>query len=327
MLYSALAHLKHTTLLLLSITSCTVWADLSSEPINPILAPQYMSEGKVQLGEQLFHDPRLSSDNSISCASCHNLANGGADKHPVSLGVNKAPGIANAPTVFNTGLNLAQFWDGRAQTLDDQVNGPIHNPVEMNSNWPQITDKLMRDEELRQRFLEIYKDGITGTNIRDALATFERSLLTTNAPFDQWLQGKEDALTKQQIKGYRLFKSYGCVSCHQGANVGGNMYAHFGAVDDIQTYFQTRGTGESAVDLGRFNVTGAPSDKHLFKVPSLRLVVKTAPYFHDGSVETLPEAIHVMAKYQLGRDIPDPHVEAIVSFLHSLVGKHPRLQP
>lgn len=327
MLDCALKHLKHSTLLLLSIISCSAWADLSSEPIHPIQAPSSMSEDKVQLGEQLFHDPRLSSNNSISCASCHNLANGGADKHPVSFGVNNAPGIANTPTVFNTSLNLAQFWDGRAQALDDQVNGPVHNPVEMNSNWEQITDKLNRDADLRQRFFRIYKDGINGANIRDALATFERSLLTVNAPFDQWLEGKRDALSEQQIKGYRLFKSYGCVSCHQGANVGGNMYAHFGAVDDIQTYFQTRGSNESAVDLGRYNVTGAPEDKHLFKVPSLRLAVKTAPYFHDGSVDTLQDAIHVMAKYQLGRDIPDPHVEAIVSFLHSLVGEHPRLQP
>lgn len=327
MLDCTLAQLKHSTLLLLSIISCSAWADLSSEPIHPIKAQQSMPVDKIQLGERLFHDPRLSSNNRISCASCHNLANGGADKLPVSFGVNNAPGIANTPTVFNTGLNLAQFWDGRAQTLDDQVNGPVHNPVEMNSNWEQISNKLNRDEDLRQRFLRIYKDGINGPNIRDALATFERSLLTVNAPFDQWLEGKRDALTEQQVKGYRLFKSYGCVSCHQGANVGGNMYAHFGAVDDIRTYFQARGSNESAVDLGRYNVTGAPEDKYLFKVPSLRLAVKTAPYFHDGSVDTLQDAIHIMAKYQLGRDIPDPHVEAIVAFLHSLVGEHPRLQP
>jgi len=327
MLYSALAHLKRTTLLLLSISSCSALADLSSEPISPIKAVHSDPADKIRLGELLFHDVRLSSDNSISCASCHNLKNGGADRSSVSYGVNNAPGTVNTPTVFNTRFNLAQFWDGRAQTLNDQVNGPIHNPVEMNSNWEQITHKLNRDTELRKRFTQSYRGGINETNIRDALAAFERSLLTVNAPFDQWLQGKRDALTEQQVKGYRLFKSYGCVSCHQGANVGGNMYAHFGAVDDIQTYFQTRGTDESAVDLGRYNVTGAPEDKHLFKVPSLRLAVKTAPYFHDGSVDTLQDAIRVMAKYQLGRDIPDPHVEAIVSFLHSLVGEHPRLKP
>lgn len=327
MLYSAFAHLKRTTLLLLSVTSFSVYADLISEPISAIPAFPSDSMDKIQLGEQLFHDVRFSSDNSISCASCHNLANGGADQSPISFGVDNTPGVANTPTVFNTSLNFAQFWDGRAQTLNDQVNGPVHNPVEMNSNWDQITAKLNRDNDLRSRFTQIYKDGINGANIRDALTAFEGSLLTVNAPFDQWLQGKRDALTDQQLKGYRLFKSYGCVSCHQGANVGGNMYAHFGAVDDIQTYFQTRGTGESAVDLGRFNVTGMQEDKHLFKVPSLRLAVKTAPYFHDGSVATLPDAIRVMAKYQLGRDIPDPHVEAIVGFLHSLVGEHPRLRP
>lgn len=327
MLHSPLSYIKRITLLLLTFTASAALADLSSEPISPIASQQSDPAVKIQLGEALFHDVRLSSDNSISCASCHDLANGGADQHPVSFGVNNAAGTANAPTVFNSHLNLAQFWDGRAQTLNDQVNGPVHNPVEMNSNWEQIVGKLKQDENLRQRFNDTYVDGINSNNIRDAITAFERSLVTVNSPFDQWLQGKQDALTQQQVKGYRLFKSYGCVSCHQGANVGGNMYAHFGAVDDIQTYFQSRGTRESAVDLGRYNVTGAAADKHLFKVPSLRLAVKTAPYFHDGSVETLPEAIRVMAKYQLGRDIPDPHVNAIVSFLHALVGEHPRLNP
>jgi cytochrome c peroxidase len=301
--------------------------DLRHEPINPILAAQNLSSQKVELGESLFHDVRLSKDNSISCASCHNLSKGGTDNQPVSRGVNDALGSANAPTVYNSALNFMQFWDGRALNLREQANGPVHNPVEMNSNWPDITHKLSHDRPLSERFARLYPDGLTADNIRDAIATFEASLLTSHSPFDRWLKGEAQALSEQQIQGYRLFKSYGCISCHQGANVGGNMFAYLGAVNNVQSYFQQRGTPINTPDYGRYSVTGELEDKYLFKVPSLRLAVKTAPYFHDGSVSTLQEAIRLMARYQLGREIPDNHTDAIIIFLHSLVGEHPRLTP
>jgi len=301
--------------------------DLRHEPINPIPAPQNLSSQKVELGESLFHDVRLSKDNSISCASCHNLSKGGTDNQPVSRGVNDALGSANAPTVYNSALNFMQFWDGRALNLREQANGPVHNPVEMNSNWPDITHKLSHDRPLSERFARLYPDGLTADNIRDAIATFEASLLTSHSPFDRWLKGEAQALSEQQIQGYRLFKSYGCISCHQGANVGGNMFAYLGAVNNVQSYFQQRGTPINTPDYGRYSVTGELEDKYLFKVPSLRLAVKTAPYFHDGSVSTLQEAIRLMARYQLGREIPDNHTDAIIIFLHSLVGEHPRLTP
>ena len=301
--------------------------DLMHEPINPIPAAPNLSLQKVELGESLFHDTRLSNDNSISCASCHNLANGGTDNQPVSRGVSGALGSANAPTVYNSALNFMQFWDGRALNLREQANGPVHNPVEMNSNWPEIIKKLSRDTSLSHRFKHLYPDGLTANNIRDAIATFEASLLTRHSAFDRRLEGDTHALSKQQVLGYRLFKSYGCISCHQGANVGGNMFAHLGAVNDVQSYFLQRGAPVNTPDYGRYNVTGEPEDKYLFKVPSLRLVVKTAPYFHDGSVSSLEDAIRLMARYQLGREIPDNHTEAIIIFLHSLVGEHPRLTP
>lgn len=301
--------------------------DLMQEPINPIPDPPKLSSQKVRLGASLFHDARLSHDNSINCASCHNLANGGTDNQVVSRGINGAVGIANAPTVYNSALNFTQFWDGRALTLHEQINGPVHNPVEMNSHWPEIINKLSKDPALDHQFSHLYPDGLTADNIRDAIATFEQSLLTRNSAFDRWLTGDNQALSAQQIQGYRLFKSYGCISCHQGANVGANMFAHLGAVNNVQGYFQQRREPISSSDYGRYNITGERQDKYLFKVPSLRLAVKTAPYFHDGSVSTLQDAIRLMARYQLGRDIPDTHTEAIITFLHSLVGEHPRLTP
>ncbi len=327
--------LRSHTLLLLFLVSLTLLyttkpyaTELRSEPISPIpLSAQALSSKKVALGEQLFHDPRLSSNNTVSCASCHNLSNGGTDNRQVSLGIHGASGAANAPTVYNSAFNFTQFWDGRAQDLQAQVNGPIHNPVEMGSTWPEVVEKLSQDSALLHRFGELYEEGISEHSIRDAIATFEKSLVTTDAPFDRWLRGDAQALSPEQVRGYKLFKSYGCVSCHQGANVGGNMFAYFGAVEDISSYFQARGGRITPTDLGRFNVTGDPQDKHLFKVPSLRLAVKTAPYFHDGSVASLQHAIRLMARYQLGRDIPDAHTAAIEHFLHSLVGQHPRLQP
>jgi len=301
--------------------SAVAGAPLTNEPITPVPAPLDASDARAQLGDRLFHDPRLSADNSVSCATCHVLALGGADGRPVSYGLGGAKGDINSPTVFNSALNLAQFWDGRAPSLEDQVDEPLHSPVEMATTWEQVLGKLRADEGLVAQFAQAYPDGLTAANVRDAIATFERTLNTTGSPFDRYLLGDEQALTPAARRGYLLFKNFGCASCHQGAAVGGNMYQQMGALGD---YFADRGAITKA-DLGRYNVTGAEQDRYVFKVPSLRLATLTAPYFHDGSVATLDEAIDVMARYQLGRSIPPEQRRDIIAFLESLVGTHPRL--
>jgi len=293
---------------------------LRDEPIRPIPAAERLDLRKVLLGESLFHENRLSADNSISCASCHALTEAGAEHRPHSVGINQAVGPINAPTVFNARFNVAQFWDGRAATLEEQAAGPVHNPIEMGSNWKEVIGKLNRDEKYVARFAEVYDGEITPERIVDAIATYERSLLTLNSPFDRYLRGDETAISDEVKEGYNLFKSYGCISCHQGVNVGGNMFQKLGTMGD---YFADRGN-ISDVDYGRFNVTGEEEDRYVFKVPSLRLVTKTAPYFHDGTVKTLEKAIKLMAKYQLGRDIEDQDVDLIIRFLESLSGEYQR---
>ncbi|UTW45012.1 cytochrome-c peroxidase [bacterium SCSIO 12696] len=288
-----------------------------SEPITPILTPHDLDEGAVQLGKRLFHSVELSGDNSVSCASCHKVDGGGDDDLRFSIGVGGQIGPINAPTVLNSSLNAFQFWDGRAETLEQQAEGPIHNPLEMNSSWQEVIQKLSVNRDWVEEFRDIYPDGITATNIARAIASYEKALVTPGSPFDRYLLGEESAITDRAKEGYRLFIQMGCVSCHQGQNVGGNMFQQFGIMGD---YFRDRGAVTEA-DYGRFNVTGKESDRFKFKVPGLRNVAKTAPYFHDGSVETLAEAIRTMARYQLGRGISDSQVQAIEAFLRSLSGE------
>ncbi len=296
----------------------------TDEPLQPLQPYQNLDPSKVVLGERLFHDTRLSSDNSISCASCHNLATNGTDDRASSIGVGGVSGAIKAPTVYNAANNFAQFWDGRAATLEEQAVGPVHNPVEMNSNWEQVLGKLREDAILVQGFEDSYPDGLTADNIAHAIAEFERSLITLNSPFDRWLQGDDSALNEAELKGYRLFKSYGCSSCHQGRNVGGNLYAYMGAMGD---YFSDRGGKIIESDLGRFNVTKDESDRYLFKVPSLRMAARQKYFFHDSSQTSLDDAIRVMGRYQLGRDIPGKDIVSIAAFLRTLVGVHPRMKP
>ncbi|MCU7851722.1 MAG: cytochrome-c peroxidase [Candidatus Thiodiazotropha sp. (ex Monitilora ramsayi)] len=300
-------------------------AEVRNEPIKPLpLHQPDLNLKLVDLGDRLFHDPRLSQDNSISCASCHVLSSGGTDRLPVSVGVGGAKGGIKAPTVYNSSFNFVQFWDGRVDTLEDQAAGPVHNPLEMNSNWTEVIGKLQNDQEIVVSFRSLFDDGITPENIVAAIAEFEKSLVTANSRFDRWLLGDDSALTDFELIGYRLFKSYGCISCHQGANVGGNLYAYMGAMGD---YFKDRKSVVTTADFGRFNVTGKEDDKHFFKVPSLRLAAINSPYFHDASVQTLSEAVLVMGRYQLGREISASDVDAIVAFISSLLGEHHRLKP
>lgn len=284
---------------------------------QPIPRELPLNPGKVALGKRLFHDVRLSADDSVSCASCHDLSGGGVDNRARSVGVNGGVGGINAPTVLNSGFNFVQFWDGRAPTLEAQVDGPVNHPLEMASNWGQVLGKLMQDEDYRVRFLGAYPDGINSTNVKDAIATFERSLVTTDSPFDLYLRGDKTALDAPALHGWQLFQSYGCVSCHQGVNFGGNFYERMGLMGD---YFGDRGNPTEA-DNGRYNVTHDEADRHYFRVPPLRNVALSYPYFHDGSVDHLNDAVRTMAKYQLGRAMPDDDVEAIVAFLISLTGR------
>ena len=295
----------------------------AGEPIRPIPAAPEADPEKVALGRALFHDPRLSKDNSTACVTCHDLSHGGDDGRAVSVGVEGRTGPINAPTVFNAGLNFRQFWDGRAATLEHQIDGPVQAPAELGSLWPEVIGKLYEHEGYPGRFNALYPDGITRANVKDALATYMRSLTTPNGRFDRWLGGEADALSQQEKRGYALFKHYGCVSCHQGANVGGNMFQVFGVLND---YFRRRGDITDA-DLGRFNVTGNPADRHAFKVPSLRMAALTAPYLHDGSAATLRDAVDAMFTFQLGREAPDADKEAIVAFIATLAGESRELDP
>jgi len=291
---------------------------LASEPIAPLPLRVDLDRRKVDLGHRLFLDSRLSRDNSTSCGSCHGLGTGGTDQRSRSIGIGGAQGDVNAPTVFNSGFNFRQFWDGRAATLEDQIDGPLTHPKEMGSTWPDVVGKLRNDPQYVAGFGALYPDGIQRDNIKDVIATFERSLVTSNSRFDKFLRGDGQALTDRERAGYQRFKVYGCVSCHQGANVGGNMYQKFGVVAD---YFADRGNITKA-DLGRFNVTGLERDRYRFRVPSLRNVGVTPPYFHDGSAASLVDAVDVMAKYQLGRSLSIADRDLIVEFLFTLTGEY-----
>jgi cytochrome c peroxidase len=288
-----------------------------AEPIRPIPLSIKADSLKVALGRELFHDTRLSANNTVSCATCHDLKRGGADGLPLSRGINGQIGEMNAPTVYNSAFNFRQFWDGRADTLEQQVEGPIHNPKEMACEWAEIISRLSSVRTYVSAFAAIYPDGIKEANIRDAIATFERSLITPNSRLDQYLRGNTGALTQDERKGYQLFKDLGCIACHQGVNVGGNMFQKLGVMRD---YFATR-RPLSHADMGRFNVTGKESDRHFFKVPSLRNIELTGPYFHDGSAKTLDDAVRIMINFQLGQTVDDGDVKLVVAFLKTLTGQ------
>ena len=286
------------------------------EPLLPLFKPLDLNEKKVQLGVALFHDPRLSKDDTISCASCHDLLVGGADRLVHSFGVDGKEGDVNAPSVYNSSLSYIQFWDGRAKDLYEQAVGPIFNPVEMAANWDIVLPKLLADEDLVEHFREIYNSPPNETNVIDAIVEFERSLVTPSR-MDRWLLGDDNAITPKELEGYRTFVRYGCVACHQGVGVGSNMMQRFGIMYDY--YADTDVVMKS--DMGRFNVTGREEDKFVFKVPTLRNVAFTPPYFHDGSTATLPDAVARMGLMQLGVELPLKDVESITLFLLTLNGE------
>ena len=270
----------------------------AQEPITPIPLSVALDPQRVALGERLFHDVRLSHDNTRACATCHPLQRGGMDGHPRAITADGTLHPRNTPTIFNVGLNASLNWDGIATTLEAHAEIVLLHPSLMNTTWPELLAKLQADADYVTRFNTAYAAGLTPANVLDALASFERSLLTPNARFDRYLRGELQALTAPEQQGYRLFKSYGCVACHQGINIGGNMYQKFGI-------FEETGDGESPaalVDLGRYAVTKVARDRAVFRVPSLRNVAVTAPYFHDGRAATLEDAVETMAQSPVRED-------------------------
>ncbi len=288
--------------------------DEALKPLPPVPA---LDAAKVELGRQLFNEPRLSVNNTLSCASCHHLEAGGADNRPFSVGFDGKPVEINTPSVFNASLNFKQFWNGRVDTLEAQVEQVVISPVEMGSDWKTVVQNLAALPVYQNAFKQAYPDGVTAANVQNALATYERTLLTPNSRFDQYLLGNTEVLTIQEKYGYQRFKDYGCIACHQGVNIGGNMFQKFGVMGD---YFKARGNPVES-DLGRYLLTKDEEDRHVFKVPSLRNVAVTAPYFHDASAKTLAEAVDVMFKYQLGRNPSQDDKDLIIQFLKTLTGE------
>ncbi|CAI1004693.1 Cytochrome c551 peroxidase precursor [Serratia liquefaciens] len=290
-------------------------AEHRNEPIQPIPKALPVDAQKVALGFRLYHDPRLSGDSTLSCAHCHSLNTGGVDGRKTSIGVGGAVGPINAPTVFNSVFNSEQFWDGRAPTLQVQAGGPPLNPIEMASkSWEEIIGKLDKDPVLTRDFVAAYPQGLSGETITDAIAEFEKTLITPDSPFDNWLRGDDKAMMMQQKHGYQLFKDNKCATCHGGTILGGRSFEPLGLKRDFNF-------GEiTAADIGRMNVTSEARDRLRQKVPGLRNVALTGPYFHRGDVATLDEAVKLTLRYQVGTELPQQDVDDIVAFLESLTG-------
>jgi cytochrome c peroxidase len=287
------------------------------EPVTPVVLAEDLDPAKVALGRELFHDVRLSRGNKLSCASCHHLDRSGDDHNPHSLGSDGRPLDFNAPTVFNATLNYRLNWRGNFRTLEEQNEAVLQDPRLMNTSWEELLKRIRADQDYQAAFSAIYTSAPQRSSILDALATFHRSLLTPDAPFDDYLRGARDAITADQQRGYQLFKSYGCIACHQGTNLGGNLLQKFGIFADPFS-----GRTMTKADLGRYSITHLESDRQVFRVPSLRNIAVTAPYFHDGRTGSLTEAVETMARSQLGRGLPKQDLDLIVGFLSTLTGKY-----
>ncbi len=289
---------------------------LAEEPISPI-PPAVVKDAKlVELGQKLFFDPRLSKSGFISCNSCHNLSMGGSDNLKTSIGHNWQQGPINSPTVLNSSLNVAQFWDGRALTLKDQAGGPIANPGEMAFTHELAIAVLKSIPGYVSEFKAAFRtDKIDIEEVTRAIAAFEETLATPNSRFDKWLKGDRKALTADELAGYELFKDSGCTGCHNGAAVGGNTFQKMGVVEPYKT---------TNLAQGRVAVTKEEADRFNFKVPTLRNVELTYPYFHDGQAATLTQAVETMGRIQLGKTFTNAENAKIVAFLKTLTGDQPR---
>ena len=278
---------------------------------------------KVALGQMLYHDPRLSSTGTVSCASCHNTMLGGEDNRPNSMGVNGQTGGRSAPTVWNAAFNHVQFWDGRAASLEEQAAGPVTNPIEMGmKSWDDVVARLKTIEGYQKAFEKAFgKDSISKDTATKAIAAYERTLITPNSPYDRYVKGDESALTEQQVRGMNKAVELGCTSCHSGPAFNGpGMFQKFPV--NSNGYFEAKYHFKK--DKGLAEVTNKKEDEHMWKVPTLRNVALTAPYFHNGSVKTLDEAVKLMAKLQLNQDLSDEEIADIVAFLNALTGEFPK---
>ncbi len=290
----------------------------SQEPIQPIAPAKITNPALVELGKKLYFDPRLSKSGFISCNSCHNLSMGGTDNIKTSIGHNWQEGPINAPTVLNSSLNVAQFWDGRAADLKAQAGGPIANPGEMGFSHTLAVSMLQTIPGYVAEFKKAFgSDQVDIEKVTKAIAAFEETLVTPNSRFDKWLKGNKKALTKDELAGYQLFKETGCVACHNGPAVGGNSFQKMGQVEAYKA---------SSPAEGRSAVTGKDADRFNFKVPTLRNVEMTYPYFHDGAANTLPEAVDTMARIQLGKKFTADENAKVVAFLKTLTGDQPNFK-
>lgn len=286
------------------------------DSVNIPKTPQ--QEAKIELGKMLWFDPRLSLSGKVSCNTCHDLSTNGADTKPLSIGYAGRKGTVNSPTVFNAEKQIAQFWDGRAKTLAEQATGPITNPLEM-AMTPELAEGAIRSIPGYRPYFEkaFGSKNPTFSEIAEALAAFETTLTTPNAPFERYLKGDKNALTQQQIDGLKLFRRSGCIRCHSGNLLGGTSFQKVGSVRPYVTDNPSK---------GRMDVSGKPWDEMMFKVPTLLNVERTAPYFHDGAVKTLPDAVKKMADIQLDMNLSEKQVEEIVAFLESLNGELPKIE-
>jgi cytochrome c peroxidase len=298
----------------------------------PIPKDNPMTPEKISLGKQLYFDPRLSKDGTVSCNSCHNLMSSGTDNRPVSVGVDAQKGGRSAPTVWNAAYLTAQFWDGRAATLEEQAKGPILNPIEMGMPDPETAVKRIKDVPgYVTQFDKVFggKNPVNYDNIAKAIAAFERTLITPNSPFDRFAKGDKKALAEPAKRGMKLVESVGCTSCHTGANFAGptNLSMGEGFFQKFPTFPGSKyeKSYNLTADLGLHSVTKKEEDKNMWRVPTWRNVALTAPYFHNGSVATLDEAVRVMAKTQLNKELKADEVKDIVAFLNSLTGEFPKI--
>ena len=309
---------RTATLLLIFTVPFAALRAAAHEPIQPITPAVVTNPAMMELGKKLFFDPRLSRSGFISCNSCHNLSMGGSDNLKSSIGHNWQKGPINAPTVLNSSMNVAQFWDGRAKTLKEQAGGPIANPGEMAYTHELAVEMLTSIPEYVEEFHAVFGTAaIDIDKVTTAIAAFEETLVTPNSRFDKWLMGEQNALTAREASGYALFKASGCTSCHNGPAAGGTSFRKMGIVEPYRT--------DNPAE-GRVAVTGKDADRFNFKVPTLRNVELTYPYFHDGAADTLTAAVDVMGRVQLGRRYSREENEDIVAFLRTLTGDLPQVQ-
>lgn len=297
------------------------WETLPTEAPAP--ADNATTAEKVELGKMLYHDPRLSSTGTVSCSSCHNTLLGGEDNRANSMGVMAQTGGRSAPTVWNAAFNSVQFWDGRAASLEAQAAGPVTSAIEMGmKNWDEVVARLQRIEGYQKAFETAFgKDSISKENATKAIAAYERTLITPNSAYDRYVSGDTTALTAQQVRGMEKVAELGCVMCHSGAAFNGaGMFQRFPVHDN--PYFNAQYHFKK--DKGVAEVSKNPADEHLWKVPTLRNIALTAPYFHNGSVKTLEDAVRIMAKVQLDKELAKDEIADIVAFLNALTGEFPK---